>query len=141
MPTYVYACQVCRQVIERRQSFQDDPLTVCEQCGGELRKVIQPVGIIFKGSGAYSTDDKAGSASGVPENGGGESSSSESSSSESSPGSGEPTPGPAESAPTKDGSGPTKESSAPAAASSPPSDPDAGHRPAQRGSRWTAFIR
>src|SRR5205823_4454228 len=63
MPTYVYACQACGRVIERRQSFSDDPLTVCEACAGELRRVLQPVGIIFKGSGFYSTDYKSGSAS------------------------------------------------------------------------------
>src|SRR5438874_10633068 len=63
MPTYVYACQACGRVIERRQSFSDNPLTVCEACAGELRRVLQPVGIIFKGSGFYSTDYKSGSAS------------------------------------------------------------------------------
>ena len=68
MPTYVYACQACGRVIERRQSFQDEPLTECEQCHGVLRRVMQPVGIIFKGSGFYSTDYKAGSASSIPEN-------------------------------------------------------------------------
>jgi putative FmdB family regulatory protein len=55
---YVYRCQECGTVIERRQSFSDAPLTVCESCGGELRKVLQPVGIIFKGSGFYYTDHR-----------------------------------------------------------------------------------
>ena len=62
MPTYVYACQACSQVVERRQSFTDAPLTDCELCGGALRRVLQPVGIIFKGSGFYSTDHRNGSA-------------------------------------------------------------------------------
>jgi putative FmdB family regulatory protein len=56
VPTYVYRCQQCGATIERRQGFQDPPLTTCEICSGELRRVLQPVGIIFKGSGFYSTD-------------------------------------------------------------------------------------
>lgn len=63
MPIYVYRCQQCGQAIERRQRFTDTPLSVCETCGGELRKVLQPVGIIFKGSGFYSTDHRNGGAS------------------------------------------------------------------------------
>ena len=142
MPTYVYACQVCRQVIERRQRFQDDPLTVCEQCGGGLRKVMQPVGIISRGSGSYPTDDQAGKASAIPENGGGESTPSESSpAGESSSGSDGSAPAPAEGASAKDASGPTKEAAVPAAAGSTSGDRDAGHRPAQRGSSWTTYIR
>jgi len=58
VPTYVYRCQECGAVIERRQSFQDPPLTQCESCAGQLRKVLQPVGIIFKGSGFYTTDHR-----------------------------------------------------------------------------------
>jgi putative FmdB family regulatory protein len=58
MPLYVYACQQCGRRSEVRQSFQDDPLTDCQHCGGELRRVLQPVGIIFKGSGFYSTDHR-----------------------------------------------------------------------------------
>lgn len=53
---YVYACQSCGQVLERRQSFNDPPLAECEGCGGKLRRVLQPVGVIFRGSGFYSTD-------------------------------------------------------------------------------------
>ncbi|MEA2641389.1 MAG: hypothetical protein QOF51_2783 [Chloroflexota bacterium] len=56
MPTYVYRCQQCGAEIERRQSFTDDPLTECESCHGELRRVLQPVAVFFKGSGFYSTD-------------------------------------------------------------------------------------
>ena len=59
MPTYTYACTSCEDVIEKRQSFSDPPLTTCEQCGGGLRKVIHPVGIVFKGSGWYITDSRA----------------------------------------------------------------------------------
>lgn len=63
MPMYVYACQGCGAILERRQSFQDSPLSECEQCGGQLRRVLQPVGVIFRGSGFYSTDYRSGSSS------------------------------------------------------------------------------
>lgn len=61
MPFYVYACQGCGATSERRQSFSDAPLTECDECGGALRRVLQPVGIIFKGSGFYTTDYGRGS--------------------------------------------------------------------------------
>jgi putative FmdB family regulatory protein len=63
VPTYTYTCTACNDVIEKRQSFTDAPLTTCEQCGGALRKVIHPVGIVFKGSGWYITDSRASSSS------------------------------------------------------------------------------
>jgi putative FmdB family regulatory protein len=59
VPTYVYRCQQCGTTLERRQSFQDPPLTECEVCSGELRRVLQPVQVIFKGPGFYSTDYRA----------------------------------------------------------------------------------
>ena len=64
MPIYTYACAACGAEIERRQSFSDAPLTVCESCGGSLRKVLHPVGVIFKGSGFYNTDYKKSSGNG-----------------------------------------------------------------------------
>src|ERR1700680_4868163 len=64
VPTYTYTCTSCNDVVEKRQSFTDPPLTTCEQCGGTLRKIIHPVGIVFKGSGWYSTDSRAAAASG-----------------------------------------------------------------------------
>jgi putative FmdB family regulatory protein len=64
VPVYTYACTACGQEIERRQSFSDAPLTTCESCGGALRRVLHPVGVIFKGSGFYNTDyKKAGNGS------------------------------------------------------------------------------
>src|SRR5262249_49133122 len=63
VPTYTYTCTACNDMIEKRQSFSDPPLTTCEQCGGALRKVIHPVGIVFKGSGWYITDSRSSSAS------------------------------------------------------------------------------
>ena len=61
MPTYQYACTACGERLEAVQKFTDDPLTVCEVCGGSLRKVYSPVGIVFKGSGFYRTDSRSGS--------------------------------------------------------------------------------
>ena len=65
MPTYQYACTDCGDKSEVVQRFTDDPLTVCSACGGKLRKVFSPVGIVFKGSGFYRTDSRSG-ASTVP---------------------------------------------------------------------------
>ena len=61
MPTYQYACTDCGDRSEVVQRFTDDPLTVCSTCGGKLRKVFSPVGIVFKGSGFYRTDSRSGS--------------------------------------------------------------------------------
>jgi len=58
MPTYEYACKQCGEHVEVVQSFYDDPLTTCEHCGGELRKVFGNIGIVFKGSGFYKTDSR-----------------------------------------------------------------------------------
>lgn len=63
MPIYEYACTACGERTEARQSFADPPLTECQQCGGSLRKLYSPVGIVFKGSGFYSTDTKKKSSS------------------------------------------------------------------------------
>ena len=63
MPTYQYTCTDCGEPIEAVQKFTDEPLTVCSTCGGRLRKVFSPVGIVFKGSGFYRTDSRNGSRS------------------------------------------------------------------------------
>jgi putative FmdB family regulatory protein len=60
VPTYQYACTECGDRSEVVQRFTDDPLTVCTACGGKLRKVFSPVGIVFKGSGFYRTDSRNG---------------------------------------------------------------------------------
>jgi putative FmdB family regulatory protein len=59
MPTYEYACKACGQHIDVFQSFSDDPLTECPNCGGELRKVFGNIAISFKGSGFYKNDSRA----------------------------------------------------------------------------------
>ncbi len=58
MPTYEYKCRGCGATVERWQRFDEGPLTVCPSCGGELRRVFFPAGIIFKGSGWYCTDSR-----------------------------------------------------------------------------------
>ncbi len=65
MPTYQYACTECADRSEVVQRFDDEPLTVCTACGGKLRKIFSPVGIVFKGSGFYRTDSRNG-ANSVP---------------------------------------------------------------------------
>jgi putative FmdB family regulatory protein len=65
VPTYQYTCTECGEPVETVQKFSDPPLTVCENCGGRLRKVFSPVGIVFKGSGFYRTDSRKGSTSTV----------------------------------------------------------------------------
>jgi putative FmdB family regulatory protein len=61
MPIYEYACTACGERTEARQSFTDPPLDTCPICGGSLRKLYSPVGIVFKGSGFYSTDSSKSS--------------------------------------------------------------------------------
>ena len=56
MPIYEYRCEQCGETTEVFQKMSDDPLEVCERCGGALRKVLHPVAIHFKGSGFYTTD-------------------------------------------------------------------------------------
>jgi putative FmdB family regulatory protein len=58
MPTYEYACKNCGEHLEVVQSFKDEPLKECPNCGGELRKVFGSIGIAFKGSGFYKTDSR-----------------------------------------------------------------------------------
>ena len=64
MPKYQYQCKDCGEALEVQQSFTDDALTVCPNCGGDLRKVFNAVGVVFKGSGFYKTDSRSGSGSG-----------------------------------------------------------------------------
>lgn len=59
MPTYEYVCMSCGRHVEAVQSFSDEPLRTCEFCGGPLKRVFHPVGIVLKGSGFYSTDNRA----------------------------------------------------------------------------------
>lgn len=58
MPLYDYQCDSCGHRFEVRQGIKEDPLTECPQCGSPIRRVIHPVGIVFKGSGFYITDSR-----------------------------------------------------------------------------------
>src|ERR1700759_3644452 len=71
VPTYQYACTECGHQLEAVQAFSDDPLTVCPECEGRLRKVFSAVGIVFKGSGFYRTDSRSSSSSSVTSGGAG----------------------------------------------------------------------
>lgn len=60
MPIYTYRCETCGVQFDRRQKFEDEPLKVCPDCQtATLRKVYLPVGIVFKGSGFYATDNRS----------------------------------------------------------------------------------
>jgi putative FmdB family regulatory protein len=57
MPVYTYRCSNCGVQFEKQQSFIDQSLLRCPECGKRaLKKVFLPVGIVFKGSGFYATD-------------------------------------------------------------------------------------
>lgn len=63
MPLYGYQCDTCGHHFEVRQGIKEDPLTDCPQCGSRIRRVIYPVGIVFKGSGFYVNDSRNASSS------------------------------------------------------------------------------
>lgn len=70
MPTYVYKCAQCGHMFEARQRMSEDPLTDCPSCeANALRRVINSVGIVFKGSGFYVTDNRNGKNGAVSGNG------------------------------------------------------------------------
>ena len=68
MPTYEYVCRACSNRFETWQKMTDESLTTCPECGGVIRRVLFPAGVVFKGSGFYKTDHN-GSGSVVSENG------------------------------------------------------------------------
>lgn len=88
MPTYEYECTVCGNRVEVFQRLSADPLTVCEVCGGALRKLFHPVGIAFKGSGFYVTDSRSSPGTKTKKKSGGDSSTKKKTDSGSSDGSG-----------------------------------------------------
>ena len=63
MPIYVYQCDRCGMTFERRQAMTAPPLVDCPECEGQVQRLIQPVGIMFKGSGFYVTDHRTKAAS------------------------------------------------------------------------------
>lgn len=66
MPKYDYKCKECGIVFERYQRFSEEPLTCCPECNGAVHRVINPVGIVFKGSGFYITDHRNDCAAMLP---------------------------------------------------------------------------
>jgi len=56
MPTYEYECLKCRRVFEIRQRISEPALTVCDVCGGEVRRLLSAAPFILKGGGWYVTD-------------------------------------------------------------------------------------
>ena len=108
MPTYSYRCRDCDVAFEIQQSFDEDSLTDCPQCGGGLRKLFNTVGVVFKGSGFYRTDSRAGAGSsggtGSSGNSSGGSSSGSSSGGSSSSGSSSSSPSSSSSASSSSGS-------------------------------------
>jgi len=61
MPTYAYACTSCGHTFDAVQSFTEDALATCPECGGALRKQYGSIGVTFNGSGFYRTDSRSGS--------------------------------------------------------------------------------
>ena len=66
MPLYTYRCNENGHEFEARQRMMDDPLTECPICGGPVRRVVSSVGVVFKGSGFYVTDNRSSNANGNP---------------------------------------------------------------------------
>jgi putative FmdB family regulatory protein len=64
MPTYVYGCDACGHRFERFQKFSDEPIRVCPECNQAVRRIFQPAGIVFKGSGWHITDYKKSGSNG-----------------------------------------------------------------------------
>jgi putative FmdB family regulatory protein len=63
MPIYEYECVACAARFERKQRFDEQPVSDCPQCGKAVRRVLHPAPILFTGSGFYSTDNKSSGSS------------------------------------------------------------------------------
>ncbi|MDB5028800.1 MAG: FmdB family transcriptional regulator [Candidatus Eremiobacteraeota bacterium] len=63
MPLYDYQCRTCSKVTEVRHGFREPHDGTCPHCGGEMARVFNPAGIVFKGSGFYITDSRKGGSS------------------------------------------------------------------------------
>jgi putative FmdB family regulatory protein len=73
LPLYEYQCLPHKHRFEARHGMTDEPVQVCPECGGPVRRVIHPVGIVFKGSGFYATDSRKSSSTSKPAETAGES--------------------------------------------------------------------
>jgi putative FmdB family regulatory protein len=115
MPTYQYRCTECGHDLEAVQKFTDAALTECPNCGGQLRKIYNAVGVVFKGSGFYRTDSRKPEGSGEGKS---ESTGKSDGKGETKDGSGGSGSSTEKSAPKKDSTPATTSSSAPAASGS-----------------------
>ncbi|HEV2473353.1 MAG TPA: FmdB family zinc ribbon protein [Chthonomonadales bacterium] len=70
MPTYGYQCSECKHEFQIFQSMRDDPISVCPECNGAVKRLMYPVGIVFKGSGWYINDSRKPEKSASAEGGG-----------------------------------------------------------------------
>ena len=62
MPTYEYECEACGEKFEIFQSIKAEPIKKCPKCGKKVRRLIGAgAGVIFKGSGFYTTDYRSDS--------------------------------------------------------------------------------
>jgi putative FmdB family regulatory protein len=62
MPTYEYKCTKCSHQFEAVQKMTDNPLTRCPECRCKIKRLIGAgAGVIFKGSGFYTTDYRSDS--------------------------------------------------------------------------------
>lgn len=59
MPTYGYQCTECKYEFSVFQNMKDDPIALCTQCSGKVKRLLYPVGIVFKGTGWYINDSRA----------------------------------------------------------------------------------
>ena len=69
MPTYDYQCRACGAVTEVIHSMLEEGPALCDRCGGDLRRVLFPAGIIFKGPGFYRNDSRVSSSSSTARSG------------------------------------------------------------------------
>ena len=61
MPMYRYVCERCGNEKVVFHPMDESPEVVCEKCGAVMKKAIGRVGVIFKGSGFYTTDSRKSS--------------------------------------------------------------------------------
>jgi len=65
MPTYEYECRDCGHAFERFQGINEDPISLCPECQGKVRRLISSGGgLVFKGPGFYATDYRSGGSGG-----------------------------------------------------------------------------
>ncbi|MSO86292.1 MAG: FmdB family transcriptional regulator [Acidimicrobiia bacterium] len=135
MPTYEYLCKDCGNQLDVVQSFSDDALTTCAQCGGTLRKLFGNVGISFKGSGFYKNDSRGKAKTPTPASNGDTSGGSSSSDSTKKTEPSTSQPSDSGSKPSDSGSKPSDSGSKPSDSGSKPSD--SGSKPSKSGSKPT----